>query len=61
MGCIQTVVTIVVVTKNMCISRCWKAELVIFRICVHTPACFALPISQNLTIRWYDKSVQKVF
>jgi hypothetical protein len=32
-GCIQTAVTAVVVTKNVCMSRRWKAELVTYRIC----------------------------
>jgi hypothetical protein len=28
--CIQMAITVAVVTKNMCISRCWKAELVAY-------------------------------
>jgi hypothetical protein len=31
-GCSQMVVTTVVVTKNVCMSRCWKAELVAYGI-----------------------------
>jgi hypothetical protein len=34
MGCIQMVVTISVVTKNMHMSRRWKAEVVAYRICI---------------------------
>jgi hypothetical protein len=32
-GCVKTVVTAVVVTKNVCVSRCWKAESVTYGIC----------------------------
>jgi hypothetical protein len=33
--CIETAVTAVVVTKNVRVSRRWKAELVAYRICTH--------------------------
>jgi hypothetical protein len=42
-GCIQTVVTAAVVTKNMHMSRRWKAELMIYGICKQT-----LPWSAHL-------------
>jgi hypothetical protein len=32
-GCIQMVVTAVVVTENVCISRRWKDESVVYGIC----------------------------
>jgi hypothetical protein len=32
-GCIQMAVTAVVVTKNVCMSMCWKAESVTYGIC----------------------------
>jgi hypothetical protein len=31
-------VTVAAVIKNVCLSRRWKAELVIFRFCIQTPA-----------------------
>jgi hypothetical protein len=40
-GCIQTVVTATVVTKNVCMSRCLKAELVAYGICKQPLPCFA--------------------
>jgi hypothetical protein len=30
MGCIQTAITVAAVTKNVHMSWCWKAELVIY-------------------------------
>jgi hypothetical protein len=32
MGCIEMVVTIVVITENVCMSRRWKSELVAYGI-----------------------------
>jgi hypothetical protein len=32
-GCIKTAVTAVVVTKNVCVSKCWTAESVAYGIC----------------------------
>jgi hypothetical protein len=32
-GCIQTAVTVVVVTENVHMSRSWKAESVVYKIC----------------------------
>jgi hypothetical protein len=29
-GCIEMVVTVAMVTENMCLGRCWKAELVAY-------------------------------
>jgi hypothetical protein len=34
-GCIKTVVTADVVTRNVRVSRCWKAESVAYGICKH--------------------------
>jgi hypothetical protein len=31
-GCIQMIVTVATVIENVCISRCWKAELVAYGI-----------------------------
>jgi hypothetical protein len=54
-------ITIVVVTKNMCISRHWKFELVAYRIHVQTQARFTLLMFLNLIIHLYVQSVQKMF
>jgi hypothetical protein len=60
-SCIQTAVTIVVVTGNMCTSKHWKAEKVTYGIHVQTPARFTHLMFFNLIFRLYDQSVQKVF
>jgi hypothetical protein len=39
-GCIQRAVTTAVVTKNVCMSRCWKDELVAYGICKQPLPCF---------------------
>jgi hypothetical protein len=31
-GCFQMVITIVVVTKNVCMSRCWKHDQAVYGI-----------------------------
>jgi hypothetical protein len=54
-------VTIAMVTKNVCMSRRWKAEHVGCRIHVQTSPEFALLVALNLRIRLYVQSVQKIF
>jgi hypothetical protein len=39
-GCVKTAVTTAVVTKNVCVSRHWKAESVAYRICKQLSSCF---------------------
>jgi hypothetical protein len=48
-GCIQTVVTAAVVTKNVSMTRRWKAESVAYRNCKQTSPCFAhlLPLKPD--------------
>jgi hypothetical protein len=47
--CIQTAVTAVVVTKNVHVSRRWKAELVAYRICKQPSLSFThlLPLKPD--------------
>jgi hypothetical protein len=40
-------VTIATVIKNVCLSRHWKAELVIFRTSIQTPASFTHHVAQK--------------
>jgi hypothetical protein len=47
MGCVEMAVTVAAVIKNMCLSRCRKAEDVTYRICIQTPTIFALLVIQK--------------
>jgi hypothetical protein len=60
-GCIQMAVTAAVVTKNVRMSRCWKAELVVYGIYKQPFPCFTHLLPQNLIVRRSAQSVQKVF
>jgi hypothetical protein len=57
-GCLQMTVTIAAVTENMCMSRCCKVELVVYRIRVQTLARFTLCMPLKLIIHLYAQSVQ---
>jgi hypothetical protein len=48
-GCIKTVVTAVVVTENVHVRRCWKADSVAYGICKHPSPKFVhrLPLKPD--------------
>jgi hypothetical protein len=55
--CIQTAVTGAVVTKNVRMSRCWKAELVVYGIYKQPFPCFTHLLPQNLIVHRSAQSV----
>jgi hypothetical protein len=53
-------VTVTVVIENVCLSRHQKAELVIFRTGIQTPASFSHLMAQEPDQESYTQSVQNL-
>jgi hypothetical protein len=46
-GCTEIVTTVAMGIRNVCLSRCWDAEQVIFRSCTQTSESFTHLVAQK--------------